>query len=454
VKRFSYATTVPVAPEEVWAWHCRPGALERAIPPWERARVIERAGVPRAGDRVVLDVRRGPVRRRWVATYGDVHEGRSFKDVQTSGPFAHWEHEHVFVPEGDGCRVEDHVEYALPWYARPAGGYARGSLARMFAFRHRRLADDLRRHDTVRGPALRIAVAGATGMIGSELVAFLRAGGHDVLRLVRGRATEPNDIVWNPASGVIDASRLEGLHAVVNLTGRRIDTRWTARRKAEIRDSRVGVTALLAETLARLEQAPQVLVSASAIGIYGARRDDELTEQSTPGAGFLAELCRDWEAAAEPARAAGIRVVTIRTAPVLSPRGTPLSKLLLPTRLGLGAVVGRGDQALSWVGLDDLVGAVLHLLRDDRLDGPVNVASPRPVTLRELADTLASVLGRRRFLRVPAAPVQAITGDMGDETIFASQRVMPKRLVDTGFEFFYPDLRALLAHELGRSLDE
>jgi hypothetical protein len=321
----------------------------------------------------------------------------------------------------------------------------------MFAFRHRRLADDLRRHGATVGPPLRVAVAGATGMIGSELVAFLRSGGHDVTRVVRGRPTEPGDIHWDPASGTIDAGALEGLDAVVNLSGRRIDTRWTERSKHEIHASRVGATTLLAGTLASLRSPPRVLVNASAIGIYGTTRDDDLTEESTLGTGFLAELCREWEAATQPARAAGVRVVNMRIAPVLSPRGTPLSRLVLPSSLGLGAVVGRGDQALSWIALDDLLGAVLSALRDARLEGPVNAASPHPVTLRGLVDTLASVLGRPRFLRVPAAPVRTITGEMGRETVFSSLRVSPQRLLEHGFEFFYPDLEAALAHELGRT---
>jgi uncharacterized protein (TIGR01777 family) len=287
-------------------------------------------------------------------------------------------------------------------------------------------------------------------MIGTDLAAFLSSGGHEVVRLVRREATGPAEIGWDPSGGTIDAAALEGLDAIVNLSGVRIDTRWTKTRREKLRRSRIDSTRLLAETLASLSAPPRVLVSASAVGVYGSRGDEPLTEESGTGDGFLAELCHDWEAAADPARAAGIRVVHTRTAPVLSLRGTPLSRLVLPFRLGLGASIGNGRQAFSWVALDDAVGAVLHVIRDERLSGPVNVAAPHPVPFSELADTLASVLGRPRLLRVPRSAVGAALGDMGRETALAIQRVVPGRLRETGFEFLYPTLERALRHELGR----
>jgi uncharacterized protein (TIGR01777 family) len=443
-------TTVGASAEDVFAWHTRAGAFERLVPPWEDVRVVDPGAGLAPGSRVTLTTRRGPIRLRWIAEHDDVAAGRGFRDTQVEGPFAAWNHEHRFEPAGeDDCRVVDRVTYELPYGAlgRVAAGSVRSSLERLFAFRHARLRDDLARH--AGGRPLRVAISGASGMLGTQLAAFLASGGHDVRRLVR-REPGPAEIGWDPDTGQIDTAALEGLDAVVHLSGKRIDTRWTRARREEIRRSRIDTTRLLAETLATLDAPPSVLVSASAIGYYGARRDEPLTEDSPSGSGFLAELCRDWERAADPAREAGIRVVHTRTAPVLSLRGTPLSRLILPFRLGLGASIGDGRNVFSWVSSDDWIGAVLHALRDGRLSGPVNVAAPAPVAFRELADTLARVLGRPRFLRVPRVAVSAAMGTMGEETALASQTVVPQRLHDVGFAFFYPSLEAALHHELGR----
>jgi uncharacterized protein (TIGR01777 family) len=445
------STSVDRPVGEVWDWHTRPGALERLIPPWDDVRVLERNGDLGDSGRVVLEVRRGPLRRRWVAAHDGVEPGRRFRDVQLEGPFRRWAHDHDFTSIRGGCRVTDRVEYELPALAAPGARYVQGSLERMFAFRHRRLRDDLARHADV--PPLRVGITGATGTIGGALAAFLTSGGHEVVRIVRRSPEARGEVRWSPSSGEIDTAGLEGLDAVIHLSGRRIDTRWTTARRREIRASRVESTALLAKALASLEAPPRVLLSGSAIGVYGDRGDEELDESSAPGQGFLADLCRDWEAAAEPARAAGIRVVSMRTAVVLSARSAPLARLVLPTRLGLGAVVGRGEQPLSWISLDDLLGAVLHIVCDERLEGPVNLASPSPVSLRELADTLASIFRRPRLLRVPEAAVAVTLGQMGRETILAGQRVAPRRLLDRGFRFFYPTLEDALRHELGRTVE-
>ncbi len=295
---------------------------------------------------------------------------------------------------------------------------------------------------------LRVAITGASGTIGSRLAGALTGSGHDVVRLVRGQPASTGDVLWSPADGTIDASRLEGLDAVVHLAGRRIDVRWTRRRRDEIVRSRIEGTRLLAETLARLEQPPRALVSASAVGFYGSRGDAELTESSSPGQGFLAELCAAWENAARPAVDAGIRVVHPRFGVVLTASATPLSRLLLPFRLGLGATVGNGRQYMSWIHLDDAVAAIERLAIDDALEGPVNVTAPQPVTNRELTKALARALGRPAWLRAPAFALSLALGEMGRETVLASQRALPARLSQAGFSFAHPDLASALAHEL------
>jgi hypothetical protein len=254
-------------------------------------------------------------------------------------------------------------------------------------------------------------------------------------------------VTWDPAAGTIDADGLSGVDAVVHLAGEPIGRRWTGKRRREIESSRRQGTTLLAEALASLDPRPRVLVSASAIGCYGSRADEILTEQSTLGDDFLADVCATWEAATQPARDAGIRVVTARMGVVLE---ALLPRLLLPFRLGLGGRLGSGRQWLSWVALDDVLGAVALALADDRLAGPVNVVAPNSVTNSEFTRTLGRVLHRPAPMRVPAAAVKLALGEMGPATVLASQRVVPERLLDTGFRFAYPELEPALRHVLGR----
>jgi uncharacterized protein (TIGR01777 family) len=293
-----------------------------------------------------------------------------------------------------------------------------------------------------------VAISGASGVIGSDLSAFLTTGGHKVLRLVRRAPTSPYEIGWDPARREIDLEPLEGLDAVIHLSGRPIDTRWTESARAEIRDSRVETTRFLSESLARMSAPPATLISASAVGYYGDRADEVLTEGSSRGVGFLADLCEAWEASTDAAATAGVRVVRLRTGVVVTRKARPLTRLLLPFRLGLGAVVGRGEQYFSWVALDDVVAAILHLLYSEDVRGPVNLVGPNPVTNRELTNTLASALGRPSFLRAPAAAIKLLLGEMGKETALASQRVHPTSLLESGYEFTHERLDSLLASEL------
>jgi uncharacterized protein (TIGR01777 family) len=299
---------------------------------------------------------------------------------------------------------------------------------------------------------MRVAVSGSTGLVGSEVVASLSAAGHEVVRLVR-RAPAPGEkaVRWDPEKGEIDSAGLEGLDAVVHLAGENIASgRWNAARKAAIRVSRVNGTRLLCGALAGLARPPKTLVCASAIGYYGDRGADVLTEESPPGAGFLPEVCREWEAASEPAARKGIRVVALRIGMVLSPKGGALSRMLPPFRAGLGGVIGSGRQYVSWVALDDLVGIVLHALRSGELRGPVNAVAPVPVTNRELTEALGKVLSRPTLFPVPAFALRLAVGEMADALLLASTRVVPRRLEETGYRFRFPELPAALRHLLGK----
>ncbi len=288
---------------------------------------------------------------------------------------------------------------------------------------------------------MRIAVTGASGLLGSALVPALESAGHDVVRLVRHEPRGPKEIVWDPAARAIDAERLAGVDAAVNLSGATIGRRWTAARRREILVSRVDSTTLLAETIAALEPRPKVLVCAGGVGIYGDRADEILTEESELGTGFLAEVGTAWEAAAEPARAAGIRVVTFRQGIVLSRRGGALPRLLTPFKLGLGGRVGSGKQWWSWVSMDDLVGAYRFALDRD-LEGPVNLVSPSPTTNEQFVKALGRALHRPTVFPLPAVAVRTLFGEMGDAALLQGQRALPARLLDAGFAFRYPELDA------------
>lgn len=291
----------------------------------------------------------------------------------------------------------------------------------------------------------RILVSGASGLIGAALLPALRASGYEVTRLVRNAASGNDRIAWDPARPLAPES-VSGFDAVVHLAGESIVGRWTEAKKRRIRESRVQGTRNLSEALAAGPQRPRLLISASAIGYYGDRGDETLHEGSPSGNGFLPEVCREWEAAAEPAAKAGIRTVQMRFGLVLSGSGGALQKMLPPFRMGVGGNMGNGRQWWSWVDIDDLVGAVQHAIKTDTLRGPVNVVAPSPVRNAEFTKKLASVLSRPAIFPMPAFAAHLVFGQMGDELLLASQRVEPAKLMASGYAFQKPDLRlALLA---------
>jgi uncharacterized protein (TIGR01777 family) len=296
---------------------------------------------------------------------------------------------------------------------------------------------------------VRIAVSGSRGLIGSMLEPHLRTEGHEVVRIVRGRA-EPGEVTWDPEEGTIDADALRGVGAVVHLAGAGVgDHRWSAAYKRTILSSRVDGTTTLSEALSRLPQPPAVMVSASAVGYYGSRGDEILTEDSGPGAGFLADVCRQWESATAPAASAGIRVVILRTGVVLSAAGGALKKQLPPFRLGLGARLGGGSQQFSWITRRDAVAAVSFLAQHEALSGPFNVTAPQPVPNTEFTHELGRALRRPAKLFVPERALRMVVGDeMTAEFLLASQRAVPERLVAAGFQFADATLPEALATAL------
>lgn len=453
---FSRSLSLPFPVADLAAWHFRPGALERLVPPWSGVEVERSLARMEEGAEAILRVPAGPIRLRWVARHERVRPGEEFTDRMVRGPFARWVHRHRFVADGEGSRLEDSIDYAPPFGPIGAigGGVVRSMLDRTFAWRHRRTLLDLRRHAEDRGAPLVVAVSGASGLVGRRLCAFLTTGGHRVRRLVRhltrGASADSDAIRWDPKEGSIDADALEGIDAVVHLAGESIASRWSEAKRRRILESRVRGTDLLARTLARLRRPPRVLVAASAVGFYGPRDAEPIDEETPSGTGFLAEVCRRWEGAARPAVDAGIRTVHLRIGMVVASEGGALKALLTPFSLGLGGPVGSGRQGMSWIALDDLLAAILVAIRRDDLSGPVNGTAPAPVDNRTFGRTLGGVLRRPAFAPLPSPAVKALFGAMGSELLLAGSFVRPTRLERSGFRFDFPELEAALRFELGR----
>jgi uncharacterized protein (TIGR01777 family) len=299
---------------------------------------------------------------------------------------------------------------------------------------------------------MKILITGSTGMVGSKLIDSLKSEDHQIIRLVRSTPKDSaTEVYWNPEQGTLNATELEGLGGVVHLAGESIaEGRWTDEKKSRIRQSRTKGTTLLSETLAKLKQKPEVLVSASAVGFYGSRGDETLDEQSASGSDFLAEVCREWELSTQAAAQAGIRVVNLRFGVILSHEGGALPKMLFPFRMGVGGKLGSGQQYMSWIAIDDAIGAIEHALTNNSLRGPVNVVAPVAVTNYEFTKTLGHVLSRPTIFPVPAFAARLVFGEMADATLLSSQRVEPARLKESGYRFRYPELEGALRHVLNK----
>jgi uncharacterized protein (TIGR01777 family) len=296
---------------------------------------------------------------------------------------------------------------------------------------------------------LKILVTGATGLIGSALCPFLAGSDHRVLRMVRSAPAQANEVQWDPSSGKLDRSALEGLDAVVHLAGESIASgRWTAEKKRRILQSRIRGTGLLSRSLANLQSPPEVLISVSAVGYYGDRGEEQLDEESSPGTGFLPEVCRQWEGATAPASKGGIRVVIPRIGVVLSAAGGALALMLPIYRMGIGGRIGSGQQYMSWIAIDDIVRIIDYAIKSRSLAGPLNAVSPNPVTNSAFSKTLAHVLSRPAIFGLPGFAARLAFGEMAEETLLSSTRATPKRLMKSSFSFRFPKLDDALRHIL------
>lgn len=449
---FEYRSSIKAPAAQVLKWHWNPGSMDRLIPPWEDVEVVQPASGPQTGQRANLRMKLGPLKLDWIAEHCDYIEGIQFADKQISGPFAYWHHTHRVEPSGaDECTLVDRVEYSLPVALLSApllGPTVKAKLARMFKYRHEVTAADSRLYNEIGGRSMKVLITGSHGLVGSQLMSFLTSQGHEVLRMGRSKSADCQ-VLWDPAAGQIDKKALEGFDAVVHLAGDNIASgRWTPEKKRSIRESRIEGTTLLSGTLASLARPPKVLISASAIGYYGDRGEEVLTEESAPGSGFLAEVCRQWEAATLAAKNKGIRVAELRIGVVLSPKGGALTKMLPPFRMGAGGRLGSGKQYMSWVALDDLIGIIQHVLTHEELEGPINAVAPNPVTNNEFTAALGASLHRPTIFPVPGLAVNLLLGEMANELLLASARVQPKKLLSTGYLFRHPQIAPLLKNLL------
>jgi uncharacterized protein (TIGR01777 family) len=415
----------------------------RMIPPWENAEVLKFQGI-RDGEEARLKVN-APWPREWIAVHENYIPDQQFVDVQKRGPMKTWRHAHRFLPDPqsnpNASLLSDEIEYTPPggplrkWVNR---FFVKDTLEKSFAYRQQILANDLEDHRLVgSGRVLKVAVTGASGLIGRALQHFLSTGGHEVRPI-------------HQQHNGFDVEAIDGCDALVHLAGEPIAQRWNDEIKRKIRFSRVNKTRELCEAVAALQNPPKVLVSGSAIGIYGDAGDRWLDENAPVGDGFLAEVTHNWEEATKPAIGAGLRVCLVRTGIVLWPKGGALAKMLPAFRMAGGGPLGDGEQYLSWITLDDEVRIIHRLLMDEDLSGPFNAVAPRPVTSREFAKTLGKVLSRPAVLPAPRFALRAAFGEMADEALLASQRVEPRRLLENKFAFRHTELESALRWLLGR----
>lgn len=473
IQTTEFRSNISGTPKSLLQWHGRPRAFGRLTPPWESVRIVKKEGGIEPGATATIKTRLlGPIEGTWVARHealNDLADGeRGFADRQLKGPFAYWTHQHRFSPvSNDSGQSEllDHIEWKPPFGVLGqlfGSSIVRGKLAQMFAYRHETTRQDFERMHSIPPDPARIgsvAITGASGLVGSALSDFLDTQGYDVWRVGRSVSTQQDPsgiggtLCWNAKTGTLDLPKnIPPPGAFVHLAGANIaEGRWTDKRKALLRESRVETTRRLCEELARQDPKPHTLICASATGYYGSREDDiELDESSQAGSGFLPELAQEWEAASEPAVQAGIRVVHLRFGLVVSGRGGALGKMLPIFKLGAGGRLGHGRQWMSWIAMDDLLDLIHWVLTREQCEGTFNAVSPYPVRNSEWTRTLGHILKRPSILPVPGFALKLAFGEMAENILLSGACVIPKRAIENGFSFRHPRLESALKRELGK----
>lgn len=452
---FEHRSEYPCSAEELYNWHSRKGALERLLPPWQNISVLARHGGIEPGGMVELKMHAGPFPYHFRARHVENIPGKMFRDIQEKGPFASWSHAHYFEDLRKGSLLNDQVNYSLPWHRflpRFIKVHVHRSLQKLFHHRQALLCEDIKLHRHSSTIPLRILVSGASGVIGRDLLPLLTTGGHQVFTLVRRRPDPAQgEIYWDPAEGVLNASDLPEIDAVIHLAGEYIGlSRWKEEKKRMVIDSRIKGTRLLAQTIAAMKKVPKVFLCASAVGYYGDGQDRVIDETNPQGDDFISEVCRLWEKGTKPAKEAGIRTVFMRLGIGLTPRGGALQRILSTSPFGFIRRFGSGEQYISWISRDDMVSAMLHIISCPSLEGPVNIAAPEPVTNAEFMQKLARISGRPLLFPLPGWFLKMIYGQMASEILLSGCRVSTKKLQDSGFKFRHPTLEIALKSLLGK----
>ncbi|MBU1194654.1 MAG: TIGR01777 family oxidoreductase [Proteobacteria bacterium] len=452
---YTKTTKINVPVQTAFQWHEQNGAIDRLTPPWAPLKLVRRRGIGiDNGVKVWFRLKIFHIPMLWVAQHTEYQKNVMFKDHQVKGPFSKWEHTHRFIPDGDdACYMEDTVEFKLPlgWLSRPLYTFARKEFDRMFTYRHRVLKQDLE-HRFKDSKPKRILISGASGTIGSVLVPYLKTNGHQVIRLVRKKGLlQEDELFWDPYQGELDLEKTAPFDVVINLNGVDISRgTWTQKQKKKIIDSRIIPTFLLVEKIKRLAIKPRVFISSSAIGYYGEGGDAVLEESHGPGDSFISTVCDLWEDASVDAHKSGIRTVMLRIGVVLTPAGGALKRMELPFKAGLGVRLSHGRQYMSWISMDDAISGIMHIIHHPEIEGPVNLTAPNPVTNRVFSDTLAKVFSKKVYFVMPAFIAKLLWGQMGKETLLTSARVIPKKLLSTGFLFQHERLICALKDMMGR----
>ena len=449
---FVKESTFTVPAETLYDYHLRPGAFSRLNPPWDPTRLEGPDDAISPGLERTLRVGPKALSRPWVALHEDFVPGRQFVDRMLQGPVRSWRHTHRFEPDANGCRLIDEIEFQLPFgLTLPFGRLFTKKLEPMFTYRHRQIARDLGRilhypgpSSDQKSPPLKVGITGSGGLVGSALVSFLGVAGHQPVPLVRGTTSPGRGVAWWPEP---DLDSLEGLDAVVHLAGESIGQLWTPSVKDKLYYSRVEGTKRLCRALAKLKNPPKTLICASAVGLYDSEQPGPVGEWGVPGRDLLAQICQDWEAATEPAEAAGVRVCHLRMGLVVSSGGGIFGLQFPVFGLGLGAILGNGEQIQSFIDRDDLVAAIYHLLSRDDLSGPFNATAPYPVSQKVTAQALAAAVHRPLIFTVPEKPMRLVLGEQAD-LLFKGLAVLPERLIESGFTFDAPTLWDSLVHQL------
>lgn len=444
----SYTTAIPQKPHFVYQWHARPGAINRLLPPWQGTEVIHRSGGLAAGAQTRIMMPFGPFKITMHAEHTRASEGKYFEDQQVSGPFRYWNHHHQFSPTSQGCLLEDQLTYQLPineLIPQFIDKHIKKELFKTFCYREKILLHDLARHQQYSARPLKVLITGASGALGKELCPFLTSGGHTVYTLVRRPPTKESEFFWNPELGRIDD--LPQVDVIIHLAGEYIGlSRWNKRKKEKVIQSRIMGTRLLVKAMKNAP--PKVFLSSSAIGYYGNNKSLQLAEDTAPGAGFLADVCRAWEKEALVAEKLGIRTVILRLGVVLGQRSGALKRMLSAAKIGFPKSFGKGTQYTSWLGMNDCLAALLHCMTQD-IEGPVNIVSPYPLTNRAFFTKLAQ-FGKKPLLpAIPELYLKILYGEMAQEIALASSNISPQKLVDSSFVFWEKHIDDSLTTQLG-----